>query len=225
VKLLAFDTATDACTVAVWIDGGVCQRLEVGRRHAERLLVLVDEVLTEAGTPLNSMDAIAFGRGPGSFTGLRISAGVAQGLAFGTGLPVVPISSLAALAQCAPVDRALAAFDARMQQVYWAAYVRGVDGLVELSGEEMVVAPTAVPVPNTSNWVGVGNGWKAYDESLCERLGDRLAHRRPDCHPLARGIAELGAREFHAGNAVAADEALPVYIRDNVAVKSRAAKS
>ena len=225
MKLLAFDTATDACTVAVWTDGNVHERLEIGRRHAERLLVLIDEVLAEAGTPLNSLDAIAFGRGPGSFTGLRISAGVAQGLAFGADLPVVPVSTLAALAQCGGADNVLAALDARMQQVYWAAYVRGADGLVQLQGEEIVAAPTAVPVPSTSTWVGVGSGWEQYSQLLLQRLSDRLEQWRPGYHPLAHGIAALGVRDFRAGKAIGAERALPVYIRDNVAVKNRRARS
>jgi tRNA threonylcarbamoyladenosine biosynthesis protein TsaB len=149
MKLLAFDTATDICTVAVWMDGSVHERCEIGRRHAERLLVMIDEALADAGATLKGMDAICFGRGPGSFTGLRICAGVAQGLAFGADLPVVAVSSLAATAQYAQSERVLAAFDARMQQVYWGAFVSGADGLVKLEGEEQVVAPSAVPLPST----------------------------------------------------------------------------
>lgn len=225
MKLLAFDTATDACTVAVWIDGDVHERLETDRRHAERLLVLIDEVLAEAQTSLKDLDALAFGRGPGSFTGLRVSAGIAQGLAFGADLPVIPISSLAALAQCAHAENVLAAFDARMQQVYWAAYVRGADGQVEVCGEEIVVAPTAVPVPTTSTWVGVGSGWDQYGTVLAARIGDRLERWQPGIYPSARAVAELGVRDFRAGKAVAAEQALPVYIRDNVAVKSRGTSS
>jgi tRNA threonylcarbamoyladenosine biosynthesis protein TsaB len=134
MKLLAFDTATDICTVAVWTDGSVHERCEIGRRHAERLLVMIDEALADVGATLRSMDAICFGRGPGSFTGLRICAGVAQGLAFGADLPVVAVSSLAATAQYAQSERVLAAFDARMQQVYWGAFVSGPDGLVKPEG-------------------------------------------------------------------------------------------
>jgi tRNA threonylcarbamoyladenosine biosynthesis protein TsaB len=222
MKLLAFDTATDVCTVAVWVDGSVHERCEIGRRHAERLLVMIDEALADAGATLQSMDAICFGRGPGSFTGLRICAGVAQGLAFGADLPVVAVSSLAATAQYAQSERVLAAFDARMRQIYWGVFVSGADGLVKLEGEEQVVAPSAVPLPSTSNWIGAGNGWEQYATPLEERLGGRVYQWRPGCYPSARCVAELGARDFLEGKAVTAEQALPVYLRDNVAVKSGA---
>src|SRR5437016_3154595 len=119
MKLLAFDTATEVCSVAVWMDGRVHEREERGTRHSERLLLLVDEVRADGGLALADLDAIAFGRGPGSFTGLRIAAGAAQGLAFGADIPVTPVSTLAAIAESAAADRVLAAIDARMQQVYW----------------------------------------------------------------------------------------------------------
>ncbi|HEX9813170.1 MAG TPA: tRNA (adenosine(37)-N6)-threonylcarbamoyltransferase complex dimerization subunit type 1 TsaB [Burkholderiales bacterium] len=220
MKLLAFDTATDVCTVAVLLDGAVHERREIGRRHAERLLVMIDEALVDAGATLRGLDAICFGRGPGSFTGLRICAGVAQGLAFGADLPVVAVSSLAATAQFARSDRVLAAFDARMQQVYWGAFVADADGLVQLEGDERVIAPSAVPVPAAPNWIGAGNGWEPYAAPLRKRLGDRLQRWRAGCYPSARCVAELGARDFRAGKAVAAEQALPVYLRDDVAVKN-----
>lgn len=222
MKLLAFDTATDVCTVAVWLDGSVYERCEIGRRHGERLLVMIGEALVDAGATLRGLDAICFGRGPGSFTGLRICAGVAQGLAFGADLPVVAVSSLAATAQFARSERVLAALDARMQQIYWGAFVAATDGLVQLEGEERVISPSAVPVPATSMWLGAGNGWEQYATPLWERLGDRLQQWRPGCYPSARCVAELGVRDFRAGKAVAAEKALPVYLRDDVAVKSDA---
>jgi len=222
MKILSFDTATDVCSVAVWIDGAARERCEIGRRHAERLLVMVDEVLADAEMTLRNLDAICFGRGPGSFTGLRICAGVAQGLAFGADLPVVAVSSLAAIAQYAQSDRVVAAIDARMQQIYWGMYVAGTDGLVQPDGEEQVVAPAAVPVPTSTGWIGAGNGWEQYEATLRERLGSRLTDWRVGCYPSARCVAELGERDFRAGKAVRAEEALPVYLRDNVAVKSGA---
>jgi tRNA threonylcarbamoyladenosine biosynthesis protein TsaB len=219
MKLLAFDTATPACSVAVWIDGTVHERAASGQRHAERILLLIDEALAEAGVALNQLDAIAFGRGPGSFTGLRISAGVAQGLAFGADLPVVPVSSLAALAQGMDAPNVLTAFDARMQQVYWGAYVRGVGRIVELKGAETVIAPSQVPVPEGGGWIGAGSGWDQYAGSLQARLGDRLARWHPGRYPQARFLAELGAAGLRAGAAVGPEQALPVYIRDKVAAK------
>jgi len=220
MKILAFDTATDVCSVAVWVDGAVDERCEIGRRHAERLLILVDEALADAGTTLRGLDAICFGRGPGSFTGLRICAGVAQGLAFGADLPVVAVSTLAAIAQHAGSTHVLAAIDARMQQVYWGEFVAGVDGLVQLQGEECVVAPATVPLPAASTWIGAGSGWEQYAPILQARLADRLQQWRSGGYPSARCVAELGVRDFRAGKAVAAEQALPVYLRDNVAIKS-----
>jgi tRNA threonylcarbamoyladenosine biosynthesis protein TsaB len=219
MKLVAFDTATPACSVAVWIDGTVHERSAFGQHHAERILVLIDEALAEAGVALNQLDAIAFGRGPGSFTGLRISAGVAQGLAFGGDLPVVPVSSLAAVAQGMGAPTVLTAFDARMQQVYWGAYVRGAAQIVELRGAETVIAPSEVPIPADGGWIGAGSGWDQYAGLLQARVGDRLARWHPDRHPQARFIAELGAAGLRAGGAVAAEQALPIYLRDDVAVK------
>lgn len=217
MKILAFDTATQACTAAVWIDGSAHERLELGQRHAERLLVLIDDVLAEAGVALNDLDAIAFGRGPGSFTGLRISAGVAQGLAFGADLPVVPVSSLAALALGAPAPKVLAAIDARMQQVYWGAYVK--NAVMELQGEEIVTAPSEVPLPAGAGWIGAGSGWDQYADALQTRLKEHVTQWLRGCYPRARAVAELGAAGFAAGKAVAPEQALPVYIRDDVAVK------
>jgi tRNA threonylcarbamoyladenosine biosynthesis protein TsaB len=221
VKLLALDTSTEACTVALLIDGRILERFELGMRHAERILSLVDEVLAEGGVSLGSLDALAFGRGPGSFTGLRIGAGVVQGLAFGTDRPVVPVSSLAALAQGQRGDRILAAFDARMQQVYWGAYVRTPEGMVELSGEECVVAPDAVPLPPGQDWCGAGSGWDVYHAVLTTRLAGQLAGWTPKAFPRAGDVARLALPLFASGRAVRAEEAVPVYIRDEVAVKQR----
>ncbi|HEX7044000.1 MAG TPA: tRNA (adenosine(37)-N6)-threonylcarbamoyltransferase complex dimerization subunit type 1 TsaB [Burkholderiales bacterium] len=221
MKLLAFDTSTEVCSVAFWSDGAVIERIERSRRHAERLLVLIDEVLAEAQVRLEALDAIAFGRGPGSFTGLRIGAGVAQGLAFGADLPVVPVSSLAALARTADAPRVLAALDARMQQVYWAAYERSTSGEVRLRGAEIVIAPGEVPLPEGGGWIGAGSGWDQYSAVLEARLGERLAGWRAGVFPAARAVGALGAAALAAGGGVSPEAALPVYIRDDVAVKRR----
>jgi tRNA threonylcarbamoyladenosine biosynthesis protein TsaB len=221
MKLLALDTATEACTAALWLDGEVQERFEPGGQHSERILPMVDALLAEAGFVLSQLDALAFGRGPGSFTGLRIGAGVAQGLAFGADLPVVLVSSLAALAQGQDAARVLAAFDARMQQVYWGVYIRNARGIVEVQGAEGVFTPQGIPMPDGEGWVGVGPGWDAYHQALQQRLGRRLATWRQTCLPQARHIAELGVAGFQSGAAVAAEAALPVYIRDDVAVKTR----
>jgi len=201
------------------LDGNTIELFEQERRHGERLLPMIDEILAQAGLALTQLDAIAFGRGPGSFTSLRIGAGVVQGLAFGADLPVVPVSSLAAIAQAAPTQRVLAAFDARMQQVYWGAYERGTDGLVALVGEEIVVDPGQVPSPEGRGWVGAGSGWDVYHATLAQRLGDAFDGWTANTLPRARDVAKLGLAAFIAGRAVVAEEAVPVYVRDEVAVK------
>lgn len=222
MKLLALDTSTEACAVAVSIDGRALERFSLGGNHSEQILPMVQELLAEAGASLKELDAIVFGRGPGSFTGLRIAAGVTQGLAFGADRPVVPVSSLAALAQGQSADRVLAAFDARMQQVYWGAYVRGPGGLVELKGEESVLAPADVPKPETAGWLGAGSGWDRYHQVLLARVADAVADWRPSCYPHAADLVRLGEAAVRAGHTVAPDQAIPVYIRDNVATaKSR----
>ena len=182
---------------------------------------MVQEVLTESGFMLTHLDAIAFGRGPGSFTGLRIGAGVAQGLAFGANLPVVPVSSLATLAQGVDAPRILAAFDARMSQVYWGAYVRNAQGMVELSGEEQVLSPEDIPVPAETDWVGAGSGWDRYATAIMARLTNRVSAWRAQCFPRARFAAQLGAYLYREGAALAPELALPVYLRDEVAAKQR----
>lgn len=220
MKLLALDTSTDACTAAVWVDGAVHEQFEFAQQSA-RILPMVDSVLAEAGLALSQLDALAFGRGPGSFTGLRIAAGVVQGLAFGADLPVVPVSSLAALAQGQNAARVLAAFDARIQQVYWGAYVRNANGIVELQGGEGVYTPDRIPLPEGAEWVGAGSGWDQYTDALVKHLGTRVSEWRKQCFPHARDVAELGAVGFKQGQAVAPELALPVYLRDDVAVKQR----
>jgi tRNA threonylcarbamoyladenosine biosynthesis protein TsaB len=224
MKLLAFDTATDVCTAALWLDGQVLERSERESRHSEHLLPMVNALLTEAGMRLQQLDAIAFGRGPGSFTGLRIGAGIAQGLAFGAGLPVVPVSSLAALAQGIDAEMVLAAFDARMRQVYWGEYVRSADGLMTLQGIEQVLAPQSVPQPEGEGWVGAGSGWDAYSAALQARVGQSLNTWQAGCCPRAGDLARLAADDFLHGRAVPAEQALPVYVRDDVAVKAKTAK-
>lgn len=221
MKLLAFDTATEACSAALLVDGEVRERHEIApRRHAELLLPMLESLLAEAGLTLSQMDALAFGRGPGAFTGLRIAAGVAQGIALGAELPVVPVSTLAALAQGCHrergADQVLAGIDARMGEVYWGACRLGGQGVMEAAGEECVCPPQAVPMPPPGTWTGFGTAWRAHGERLARRLGDRLAGYEGERYPQARDIAVLGARAYQAGGAVDAGRALPVYLRDKV---------
>ncbi len=224
MRILALDTATEACSVAL-LDGERCESRyeEIGRGHAERILPMVQEVLAAAGVALRDVDAIAVGRGPGAFTGVRIAISVAQGLAFGADKPVVLISDLAAVAQRAVneagAQQVVAALDARMGEVYWGIYERGPRGLVELTGQEHVGSPDRVALPADASWHGAGSGWQL--EALRNRAfdGGTVAQRLlPQLFPRAQEIAGHGRAAFERGEAVPAQQALPVYLRDDVAV-------
>jgi len=219
VKLLALDTATEACSAALWRDGELDERYEViGRGHAERLLPMADELLATAGVSIRDLDAIAFGRGPGGFTGLRIAAGVAQGLAAGIGKPVLPVSDLAALAaagaRSSATHRILACMDARMGQVYWAAFDCSGDGPVGVT-EEQLTDPERVTVPDEGPWFAAGHGFGAYP-ALASRLQPRLRGMDAGLLPRASEVARIAALDWMAGKGVAARYALPVYLRNEV---------
>ena len=219
MKILALDTATEACSAALLSGDDVYERHEIApRRHAELILPMVDAVLAQAGLGLDDLDAIAFGRGPGAFTGVRIAAGVTQGLALGSGLPVIPVSSLAALAQPALGKAAvvLPAIDARMGEVYWAAYESDQDGLATALAGEQVASPDAVQAPSTGKIFGVGSGWGTYRERLERILEGQIGGIDPDRFPLAKDMLPLAVREYSSGRYVSAEQALPVYLRDNV---------
>jgi tRNA threonylcarbamoyladenosine biosynthesis protein TsaB len=226
MKLLAIETATDACSAALWVDGVLTTRHEVApREHTRLILPMMDALLAEAGLRLSDLDALAFGRGPGAFTGVRIAAAVIQGSAFAADLPVVPVSTLAALAQQgidAGSRRVLAALDARMDEVYWGAFQADDQGLAVPVGAEQVIAPDAVPIPEGEGWRGVGSGWAAYEDALRARLGECVSDIDPEALPAAAEVARLAVRDFNAGLAVPAEQALPVYLRDKVAEKPKA---
>ncbi len=226
MRLLALDTATEACSVALCVDAAVYTRwVEAPREHGDRLLGMIDEVLAESGLAAGELDALAFGRGPGAFTGVRIAVSAVQGIAYGLDRPVVPVSDLAALAQRAHRENGaqavLAAIDARMGEVYWGAYRLDDDGLMSALQEETVAPPEQVPWPAGADWLGVGTGWASYAERLIAAGGMRLRANQGHALPDARDIAALAARAWHRGEAVAATEALPVYLRDRVADKPR----
>jgi tRNA threonylcarbamoyladenosine biosynthesis protein TsaB len=223
MKLLAIDTATEACSAALLLDGEVCERFEVQpRRHGALILGMMQGLLEEAGMSLRDLDGLAFGRGPGAFTGVRIAVGVAQGTAFGADLPLLPVSTLAALAQgqfrSGGQRRLLAAFDARMGELYWGAFSIGEEGLAQILGTEQVAPPAEVVLPEDPGpWYGVGSGWGTVGEALAARLAGRLAGKSPQrlCH--AHDVALLGAAALARGESVAAASGLPVYLRDRVA--------
>jgi tRNA threonylcarbamoyladenosine biosynthesis protein TsaB len=228
VKLLALDTATACCSAALLLEDRLLSRSRLLQRgHAEHILLMIDELLRTGSVTLAELDAVAFGRGPGAFTGLRLAASVAQGLAFGAGLPVVPVSDLRAVAQQAfaaadCLERVLVCTDARMQEVYWACFERSPQGLARAVGEEHLSSADAVTLPPTWDALdpggscGAGSGFGAYPQ-LGARLGRQLGTLQGDLLPRAEEIARLGAVEVAAGRVVPAEQAVPVYLRDDVA--------
>jgi tRNA threonylcarbamoyladenosine biosynthesis protein TsaB len=220
LKILALDTSTEYCSVALWRDGDVDAReVRAGQKHSELLLPMVEALLERHGLGLKGLDGIAFGEGPGSFTGLRIGCGVTQGLAFGAGLPVVGVCTLLALAEAAGVGRAVCCLDARMGEIYHAAYARSGAGweAVHIPG---LYAPADAPPLPAGSWTGCGSGFAVHGAALGLRYAGRLSAIMPEVFPHASDIARLAAREFEAGRAVPAERALPVYIRDKVALRT-----
>lgn len=224
MKLLALDTSTEACSAALYADGRTRVRYQIApREHSRLILAMLGSLLAEAELTLRQLDGLAYGRGPGSFTGVRIAAGTVQGIALGSDLPVVAVSSLAALAQGMrrefASERVMTAIDARMGEVYWATYRLGPDSCMELIGDEQVAAPETVPVPASGDWHGAGTGWGAYEPALRRRLPGLVTEVYPRRFPSAEDVAALGAIGLQRGRGVSAERALPVYLRDRVASK------
>ncbi|MDA3912639.1 tRNA (adenosine(37)-N6)-threonylcarbamoyltransferase complex dimerization subunit type 1 TsaB [Oleiagrimonas sp.] len=220
MNLLALETATESCSVALLRGEDLFERSEIApRRHAELALPMAEAVLADAGLRRADLDGIAVGRGPGSFTGVRLAVSLAQGLALALDLPVVTVSSLAALAMEAPVDGGpvLALIDARMGEIYAGAFARDAHGLLRAMDEERVCAPQALTVSDISGgWHVVGTGWGAYAEVLQARIGTPRS-ASSERYPQARHVAHLAAARFAAGESLVAEQALPVYLRDKVA--------
>jgi tRNA threonylcarbamoyladenosine biosynthesis protein TsaB len=214
MKFAAFETSSEWCSVALWLDGelaGIEER--VGQGHSERVLPMLETLFEKTNVDATQLDAVAFGAGPGSFTGLRIACGVAQGLAFARGLPAIGISTLESLAEESGARRVVACIDARMHEVYYCALERVEDGSGSRWREvipALCAAPASLPRPSGEGWIGCGNGFAAYGP-----LG--LAHVNPELHPSALSIARLAAPRLAAGEGVDAAQALPVYVRDKVA--------
>jgi tRNA threonylcarbamoyladenosine biosynthesis protein TsaB len=221
MNLLALDTSTESCSAALLCGERLLERSELApRRHAELILPMIDSLLAEAGISRRQLDGIAVGRGPGAFTGVRLAISVAQGLALGLDLPVVPVSSLAALAQDAPVNDAsiLAVIDARMGEVYAGTFRRGADGLVEALYEETVGRAEKLILPQSKQWSVIGSGWHAYRDALAARLPAPPRWADGARYPQASAIARLAQPQFAAGRGVSPEYALPVYLRDKVAL-------
>lgn len=218
MKLLVLDTSTEWCSAALWLDGRVlARRVLAEQRHSSLLLPMVDELLREADIALRGLDGIGYGAGPGSFTGLRIACAVTQGLAFGADLPVVGVSTLESIAEQTGADRVLTVLDARMAEVYWAAYERESDGWRAVSAPQLAL-PESVVVPAGGDWVGAGNGFAALGEVLRPRLAAQLARIDDTLMPDAAAMAPLAACAFERGEAMDAALAAPIYLRDKVAL-------
>jgi tRNA threonylcarbamoyladenosine biosynthesis protein TsaB len=221
VKILALDTATEACSAALLLDGDITDRYVVApRRHNELILPMIDELLSESGVRLKQLDYLAFGRGPGAFTGVRIAAGVVQGLALSQDIPVFPVSDLAALALRAGKkhgwDKVLVLTDARMKEVYQGRYrVPEGQNLVELVGPESVGLPAEVEVPGEAGWYGAGDGFSAYAVELAG-VRRKLAGADTNCLPRATEIALLAVALAGQQEPLRPEQALPVYLRDKV---------
>lgn len=219
MKLLAIDTATEACSATLHVDGVVTTQYEIAPlKHAELILTMVDELLSVSRLSLKQLDALAFGRGPGAFTGVRIATGIIQGLAMSLDCPVVPVSTLAALAQGALSEskKVACAIDARMGEVYWGLYQADDNNIMQLMGEENVCPPDSINIPNSDSWFGVGSGWETYEQELQDRMGDTLLRYRSGDYPSAEAICTLAVDAYQRGEYVDAADALPVYLRDKV---------
>lgn len=238
MKLLAVETATEACSAALFIDGMVAERFQwAPKEHTRLILPMIDGLMAEAGLNPRDLDGLAFGCGPGSFTGVRIATGIIHGIALGADLPVVPVSTLAAIAQDffdrhqdeaqrathktqngRVSDVAFTAMDARMGEIFFGAYQRGERGFAELLGREAVTPAPLIEFPDRVG-AGIGSGWGVYQQELMARLDGRVDSVETDHLPRAGAIARLGARGFELGLAVDVEQAMPVYLRDKVARK------
>jgi tRNA threonylcarbamoyladenosine biosynthesis protein TsaB len=210
MRFAAFDTSSEWCSVALAIDGEIAAlERRAGHRHSELALPMLEQLLAGAVLKPADLQAVAFGAGPGSFTGLRIACGIAQGLALARDLPVIGISSLEAIAQESGESRVVACIDARMREVYYSALEKHADHWHEVIAAQCI-APENAPRPPGAGWIGVGNGFAVYGN-----LG--LKKVLPEVHPTALAVASLAAPRLAAGEGVDAAKATPIYVRDKVA--------
>ncbi|MFK5914894.1 MAG: tRNA (adenosine(37)-N6)-threonylcarbamoyltransferase complex dimerization subunit type 1 TsaB [Woeseiaceae bacterium] len=221
MKLLSIDTSTDACSVALFNDGISQELYELcPRQHTERVLPMVDELLTISNLSLSELDAIAYGAGPGSFTGVRVATSVIQGLAFSAELPVIAVSSLAALAQQAyrleQKETIISTIDARMNELYWGCY-EVVDGLIQLINTEQVSKPEMIECDKPIHFLG--SGWDTFSTELTQLKSVNIASFTDNCLPHAQDVALIAVSLFEAGKVEPAENAIPSYIRNEVTWK------
>jgi tRNA threonylcarbamoyladenosine biosynthesis protein TsaB len=212
MNILALETAADPGAIALWLDGTIVARsCPAGRSNSETLLPLVETALHEAGLGFADLDGIAFGSGPGSFTGLRVACGVAQGLAFARDLPLLGVGTLEAMALESGGERVIVALDARMGEVYVGFFERG-----EQQGEIGVYSPQSVPLPESAGWLACGNGLAAYP-LLRERLSPWVDCWQPELIPSAQAVVRIAAQRLERGQGIDPADAVPLYVRDKVA--------
>ena len=217
MRFAAIETSTEWCSVALWNDGEIAGvERHAGQRHSELALPMLQGLLEKTNANAGMLDAIAFGAGPGSFTGLRIACGLAQGLALPHGLPVIGISTLEALAEESGAARVVACLDARMREVYYAALEKDRGRWREVVPVQCV-APHAAQSPAGDGWIGCGSGFAAFPEFL----QNKITAMHPEIHPNALAVARLAAPRLAAGEGVDAAEAAPLYVRDKVALTSQ----
>lgn len=220
MRVLALETSTEYCSVALWQDGAIVERSDLAvQKHSEMLIAMLDALLRDAGFRIRDMDGIAFGMGPGSFTGVRIACGATQGLAFGASLPVAGVCTLHALAEASGKPRVIAALDARMGEIYHAAYEKRDGGWVALSEPCLCKPENAPPLPG-DGWFGSGSGFAMHGEALNAHYAGQLRGADSSAIPQAAAIAALGAAQFAQGLGKDAAAALPLYLRDKVALKA-----
>jgi tRNA threonylcarbamoyladenosine biosynthesis protein TsaB len=218
LKILALETSTEHCSVALWRDGEIdSQAARAGQRHSEMVLDMAHALLARHGLRVAQLDGVAFGAGPGSFTGLRIACGVAQGLAFSAGIPVACVSTLLAMAQGQSATRIVCCLDARVHEIYHAAYERGGTSWRTVCAPGLY-APADAPLLPGGEWYGCGSGFAAYRDALERRYAGVLAGVDADAYPHAREVAQLAVQEFEQGRGVEAALAAPIYVRDRVAL-------
>lgn len=220
MKILALETSTEFCSVALNLDGKVSgKEILAGRNHSEMILPMVQEMLAEAGLVLQQIDGIAFGAGPGSFTGLRIACGVAQGLAFAANLPVAAISTLEAVAQQINQHKVIVALDARMSEIYHAAFRKSTNQIWEIISAPVLCSPRHAPLVSGTEWHGCGSGFDAYHDVLTMQYNANIRQIHSGFHPRAHEIAQLAAPEFRDGIYTDPMLVAPLYIRNKVALK------
>ncbi len=225
MKILAIETATESCSAALLINGEIQSILSIEpRKHSELILKMMDDLLAKADLSLNRLDALAFGCGPGSFTGVRIACGVIQGAAYGADLPVIPISTLQTLAQGVyrqyQEKKILVAVDARMNEIYWGKYQLNQFNIMTLSDTEKVMSADLIEIPKNTDWVGAGDGWTVYAD-LIKQVNPAIMTQYSDQLCEAQDVALLAVEAFKNHQYHTADTAIPVYLRNKVAKKAK----